>query len=507
MPMKGISIPVLLIALLAHMPMPRPAQGQERANAQCGCITVGDGLSHRDVSYSLQAAQGFMWFGSKYDVNLYDGLWHQVGRSIDLLILRPWWETRLFKGLILLTGLLMGVSIVIYVRKLRSEIKHRKRMQGQLEESEGQIRLLLENMGDMVSRHNPDSSITYVSPSCENLLGYRADELRNISAGETVHPEDRETTFDTINEAIKQRDTHYLVQHRLRHKQGHYVWVETVGRLIFDPEGDLHEIQCNVRDISKRKQAEDTILKSREQLRSLASRLSSTEEAIRRKAATILHDSIGQSLVSCQLLLGVEKSADLAPHLKSTFNKVIDILDHVTEETKELTFDLASPTLYKLGLISALDEWLTETIQSRYPVQTHLGNHGVPASLDETVSVMAFRSIREISFNAVKHAQAHRIEVCLRMKGNELTVTVLDDGRGFDYKKIEKTAIRKGQFGLFSIKESLEYMGGQFQVETAPACGTRVIFTLPVPADNTEDSNCKNGHTLVDRSCEGSHEA
>ncbi len=91
-----------------------------------------------------------------------------------------------------------------------------------------------------------------------------------------------------------------------------------------------------------------------------------------------------------------------------------------------------------------------------------------------------FRSVREISFNAVKHAHARYIEVSLAMTDGQLVITVQDDGIGFDYEQIEKDALRQEHFGLFSVRERLEYLGGRFRVETAPGEGTKVVFGLPV---------------------------
>lgn len=280
---------------------------------------------------------------------------------------------------------------------------------------------------------------------------------------------------------------------------------DTIDCLFSAEKIDLNDEPCIiavVQDITERKQIQQQILKYQGQLRSLASKLSATEEHVRKKAATILHDSIGQNLVSCRLLLGAQRQADLPDHLGETFDRVMEILEQVTEETKELTFDLASPTLYKLGLIAALEEWLTETIRGQYGIETCLENRGGAESLDETLSVMAFRSIKEISFNAVKHARANRIDVYLEMVRGRLMVTVLDDGIGFDYQQIETGATGQGQYGLFSIRERIGYMGGQLEIETAPGRGTRVALAIPVPSHSmtnhqtTKATDYGKTHTL-----------
>ena len=193
-----------------------------------------------------------------------DGLWNEQGASLAITIVPPWWKTVWFNVVIGVILIGISLSIVLYLNKLHSEVEYRKLMHKSLEESEGQIRLLLENMGDMISEHDPDSTITYVSPSCESLLGYRADELLNQRSGEFVLPEDREPTIAIISDAVERHASHYRLQHRLRCQNGDYVWVETVGRLVYDTEGKLSKIQCNGRDITERKKLSATLIENEE---------------------------------------------------------------------------------------------------------------------------------------------------------------------------------------------------------------------------------------------------
>ena len=119
-----------------------------------------------------------------------------------------------------------------------------------------QIRLLVESMGGMVSRHRADGTITYVSPSCLELLGFAPEELLQTRAADYVHPDDRQSTSAAVDEAAARRDERYRVVHRMKRKDGRCVWVETAGRLLYEPDGPLREIQCMVRDVTDRKRAE-----------------------------------------------------------------------------------------------------------------------------------------------------------------------------------------------------------------------------------------------------------
>ncbi len=139
-----------------------------------------------------------------------------------------------------------------------------------LGESDKQLRLLVENMGDVISRHLPDGTFTYVSPSCRALTGYAPEELIHTRAADYVHPDDVKAVEAAIGDAVGRHDENYRVQHTMRCKDGSSIWVEAVGTLLYEPDGCLHEIQCITRDITERTRAEEALSKSEEHLRQVA---------------------------------------------------------------------------------------------------------------------------------------------------------------------------------------------------------------------------------------------
>ena len=137
--------------------------------------------------------------------------------------------------------------------------QERRSTEDALRESEAERRLLVENMRDIVSRHLPDSTILYVSPSCRRLMGFESEELVGQRAADYVHPDDKEPALAALTDAVERRAEQYRVRHRSRHRDGNYIWVETVGTLLYAPDGELSEIQCAVRNITERKRTEDAV--------------------------------------------------------------------------------------------------------------------------------------------------------------------------------------------------------------------------------------------------------
>ncbi len=128
-----------------------------------------------------------------------------------------------------------------------------------LRESEERYRLLAENASDMIVRASPEGVFSYVSPACRTLLGFAPEELVGHSGYDFIHPDDFAHIQQVHEDALEASDV-VTAQYRLRMKNGDYVWVETTGRSILDPDtGQVAEIISVTRDISARRAAEERL--------------------------------------------------------------------------------------------------------------------------------------------------------------------------------------------------------------------------------------------------------
>ena len=143
-----------------------------------------------------------------------------------------------------------------------NDITDRKKAELALRESEERFRLLAENSTDMISRHNSEGVYLYVSPACRTLLNYEPEDLIGNSVYNFFHPEDLNDIRKSQTSILNISGT-YTFTYRIRHKDGHYIWIETTSRAIRDEQtGATLEIQAASRDISDRKQAEKALLES-----------------------------------------------------------------------------------------------------------------------------------------------------------------------------------------------------------------------------------------------------
>lgn len=133
-------------------------------------------------------------------------------------------------------------------------ILEQERMQLALAESEAQFRLLAENSSDIITRSDPSLNVLYASPACRNILGYEPQELVGHSVLPLIHPEDTKHLLDLL--AAGTEETSKTVTYRVLHKNGKYIWLETVTRPILDSDGRLVEYQASSRDVTERREAQ-----------------------------------------------------------------------------------------------------------------------------------------------------------------------------------------------------------------------------------------------------------
>jgi len=240
-------------------------------------------------------------------------------------------------------------------------------------------------------------------------------------------------------------------------------------------------------DITARKCAEKRILGDRAKLKSLASELSLAEERERRRIARELHDRISQSLVISKMRLEFLMGRVGQQEIREQLRALVKELGEIVGETRTLTFDLSFPILYELGFEATVAEWLCEEVEKKYGLRCEFEDDGQDKPLDEDVRVLLFRDVRELLINVVKYARARYVRVSVSRQDDRICVQVEDDGIGFDPDEILPAGGERSGYGLFSIRERLEQVGGQIRIDSRPGRGCRVTLVAPLRSGGRGD--------------------
>jgi len=212
------------------------------------------------------------------------------------------------------------------------------------------------------------------------------------------------------------------------------------------------------------------------QLRRLASELSLAEARERRAIASDLHDNIGQALAYVSQKVTTLQGNAVFSGMEEDLSEILSILNQAIRYTRNLTVEISPPVLYELGLPAAID-WLSDRTLHRHGLKVHSSQSGEPQDVSDDIRVFMFKAVQELITNAVKHAQADRVDIHTHWQSDRLNVVVSDDGCGFDTTSFEDGLADADCFGLFSIRERLSYIGGEMSIESTPGQGTRISLS------------------------------
>ena len=229
-----------------------------------------------------------------------------------------------------------------------------------------------------------------------------------------------------------------------------------------------------------------------EQLREMAFALTDVEERERRQLAQDLHDDLMQLISVAQIKL---RSRPPDPEIRD----IDELLEKANRSMHSLAFQLSPAVLYELGLVPAI-EWLADEMHRLYGLQVIVHGSGLRPPLEERVRTTLFRAVRELLINVAKHARVNvavvKIDIGNSNNGTDrraLLIEVNDGGVGFDTTNITGR-LGKGGFGLVSVRERLEMIGGTVTISSVPGDGTLVKLTVPLsPPVKAAGKKAKDG--------------
>jgi PAS domain S-box-containing protein len=362
-----------------------------------------------------------------------------------------------------------GVSIFF------RDISERKKAEEELKSSEYKYKLLFEsNPLPMWMLSLPERNFVAVNSAAVQLYGYSKDEFLTMNATDIRPPEEvaRFLTFMNSPSPGIQHAGNWIH----RKKNGSLITAEIITHDIYYEGSPARLVLAN--DISERLKAEEKLNASYQQLRKLASHLQDIREEEQKRIAREVHDELGQQITGLKM--------DIAWIWKKIAGKGVDVveeklkdmsllLDAAVTTIRKIASELRPSILDDLGVIAAL-EWQTREFEKRFmiPVQFNTSVHHL--DIDANIATGLFRLYQESLTNVARHAKASLVDARLVAENNHITLTVTDNGNGFDTQLVNG----KKTLGLLGMKERAVMMNGNLIIDSTPGNGTRVEITVPL---------------------------
>jgi PAS domain S-box-containing protein len=347
---------------------------------------------------------------------------------------------------------------------------------------ERRFRSLIENGMEVITLMDEHFYPIYRSPASYRLTGWTMEERQKTGLLSLTHSDDVKGVQEIIANLLASPGKSFRITYRTLHKDGYYIWLD--GSMInLLHEENIRAIIANLHDITESKKAEALLLASYEEVRLLASHLQDVREEERTNMAREIHDELGQQLTGLKMDISwLNRRPDLNDEAsRDKIKGILTLVDSTVNTVRRLAAELRPSILDDLGLAEAL-EWHCKEFQKRSGTQCTFLMEGEKHPLPPAISTGLFRIYQEALTNVARHAGAQTVNASLRLDPGQVSLTISDDGKGFDVKGIGS----KKTLGLLGMKERTLMMGGRYEFISGPDQGTTVKVSVPLEKDFPE---------------------
>ncbi len=343
-----------------------------------------------------------------------------------------------------------------------------------LRENEDRLRLIIDTIPTMAWTLSPDGVVDFIN---KRWLSYTGLSLEQELANPTraMHPDELPRVMEKWLPVMAAGEP-YEDEMRLLGADGKYRWflVRTVP--LRDDLGNIVKWFGTSTEIEDRKQAEDALQCSFDELRALAASLQSIREEERTRVAREIHDELGQTLTAIKL-----ESASLIRGLpvdaKEQLNRaqsIVKLADETIQTVRRISTELRPSILDDLGLVAAV-EWAAEEFQSRTGTKCHLDLPQNDIVIDRERATALFRILQETLTNVARHASATHVNMRLAQEDGSLILEVRDNGKGISEERLSAGR----PLGILGMRERALLLGGELAISGAPGDGTTIRVRIP----------------------------
>lgn len=298
---------------------------------------------------------------------------------------------------------------------------------------------------------------------CE-ILGYNKSELTQLTFTQITHPDDVEFTRETRYKMLKGQIREFNVEKRYVAKNGGSVYVNVTVTPLWKEGEEPTTILVLVEDISSKKDMEQRVLEGSIQ----------AQEIQKNKIASEIHDGIVQEMVACGIHAeSLEEVLDQPYLLNERIQTLIHLIKKITNDTRMVSHNLLSADVSSMSLselLNRLEQQLVNLTSIDIRVEVHLQQE---EDISQEVKTNIYRVVQELTTNILKHSKATFASIAVEEIGDDIFVTVRDNGIGLQ----EKNTIG---IGTYTIRNRVSKIGGTIQYHHPNSGGLEVSFNVPI---------------------------
>lgn len=383
--------------------------------------------------------------------------------------------------------------------RLESEIHELEKAKQELSESRAKLEAALLSMTDSVIITDTEGRFVEFNDAFVTLYRFkhRGECVRNFSEFWslfevlTMTGESLSTDMYPMWRALR-GETDTNAEYRYVRKDTGESWIVSLS---FSPvrgeDGSITGAVITARDVTDRKRAEEALRQSekiamqREQFQALAERLRRAREEERTRVSRDLHDQIGQILTAIKFdLTWMSRHLPEGERegLRGRLQGTIGLINDGVRSVRKICSGLRPGVLDDLGLAAAI-EWQANEFAARTGIECVLSVPAMGPTLDGEQATEFFRIFQECLTNVMRHAEAKSVRVSLRESGDDLTLVVADDGKGFSESELSES------LGVLGMKERAQVCGGSLEIASSPGNGAVITVRVPLRAAATDKVN------------------
>ena len=351
------------------------------------------------------------------------------------------------------------------------DITERKRAYEVLQESEERYRQLYDNASDAVMIFDADTNqFEEANPATLNLFEYSKEEFAKLTV-EDISAERERTRAAVAKIKTGSSGGNYVPLRYFKKKNGN-VFPGEIYAGSFISKGRKKIIGA-VRDITNRMQAEEAI-------RALSFSLLTAQEMERKRIASDLHDDLGQGLAILKIRIKniQNKLPNNQDELIEEYEKTLNYTDQIIQKVRKLSHGLTPIILGDFGLTASLQS-LTDDFSEYSSAIIKRNIADIDGLFPPGVEITIYRIFQEIFNNIQKHSRARNVEIEIKKIRNKIYFEIKDDGKGFNYKKMELNTFNKEGIGLATMNERVLMLNGSFEIKSQLNEGTKILFMIP----------------------------